>query len=1061
MLQTTRRGLGTCSLSLITVFFAVRGAEAARVAHEGFLSPSTVNSVLTGAGHTPVALTGAQVQSGALLTGDYDVFVIGRSSFTGSATYQSEVNKYIAAGGNIVTEFASAGIFFTSNSTDVRPVGIQSAPQLKLFNGVFHGGSFHQTATPIKVVDTASPVVAGLPNPFSEAGGFDFFYWVQTSDPNLHLVGNFVGNGSFSFPLGQNLPCLMTGCYGSSTFVFLMSDWADTLGTNGKARLFFKNAVAYAALGCNRPPNCNLAGPYSANCQGAVSTLVLNGTGSSDPDGNSLTFLWSSDCPGASFSDAHSPTPVLSVDTSAACNLSCNVNLTVNDGFVSSSCTTTVSIQDVTVPVIALSGAGYLVLECRPNAYQELGASASDACDPQVPVVVGGDQVNPLVPGTYLVTYDAHDRCGNAAATVTRTVEMKDTIPPSFTRLPNDLTVECEGPAGVPATNSEVVAFLNAPEVSDSCDPNVGITSDAPAFFPAGTTQVTWTARDFSGNAITASRAVEVVDRTPPVMVGPADVTLECPADVSVEANGTASAVDRCGGTAIAWSDSFEASCGDTGTVSRTWTATDGAGNVSTHVQTLKIVDTTPPVIVLNGPGYLLLEAMVDTYTEQGASATDRCDQQVEVTIGGDAVNTRVCATYQVTYAAQDRCGNQAAQAARVVEVNDSIPPTFSVLPSDLTVESQSPDGVSRTDPAVAAFLAMAQASDTCDGSVGVTNDAPEVFPLGDTWVTWTASDLSGNPVSASRLVHVVDTSAPVLVCPADVLAECPHDTSVETNGTATASDNFSEATVTYADTRVPGSEGAETVLRAWTATDAAGNVATCVQTIRVVDTTPPEVLASAEPLEHGRETVVHFSASDSCGTATVSAVVDTGCRRFPVEDGEVVKLLGSDFSCRSDAVGDRVAYLLVTAVDGCGNSRSASAEIHFHPEDGALDTQNLVAFVRGDPNGDERLDIADALEVMKLSLGESAPVPCLEAADANDDGKVALDDAVYLAIVLCAGGSLPAPFPVMGLDPTPDTLGCAQYPVFRVHGMQIPGVFSSLNDPRLRGLIRLSQSRK
>jgi hypothetical protein len=53
---------------------------------------------------------------------------------------------------------------------------------------------------------------------------------------------------------------------------------------------------------------------------------------------------------------------------------------------------------------------------------------------------------------------------------------------------------------------------------------------------------------------------------------------------------------------------------------------------------------------------------------------------------------------------------------------------------------------------------------------------------------------------------------------------------------------------------------------------------------------------------------------------------------------------------------------------------------------------------------------------------------------DANDDGKVQLGDAVFLLTVLLYGGSLPAPFPVMGLDPTPDSLGCHQYPALLAH---------------------------
>jgi len=46
-----------------------------------------------------------------------------------------------------------------------------------------------------------------------------------------------------------------------------------------------------------------------------------------------------------------------------------------------------------------------------------------------------------------------------------------------------------------------------------------------------------------------------------------------------------------------------------------------------------------------------------------------------------------------------------------------------------------------------------------------------------------------------------------------------------------------------------------------------------------------------------------------------------------------------------------------------------------------------------------------------------------------NDDGRIGIDDLVALASFLHAGGPPPpAPFPWIGLDPTPDTLpGCPE----------------------------------
>ncbi|KAF6242461.1 hypothetical protein C6988_08355, partial [Nitrosopumilus sp. b1] len=47
-----------------------------------------------------------------------------------------------------------------------------------------------------------------------------------------------------------------------------------------------------------------------------------------------------------------------------------------------------------------------------------------------------------------------------------------------------------------------------------------------------------------------------------------------------------------------------------------------------------------------------------------------------------------------------------------------------------------------------------------------ITNDAPSTFPVGDTIVTWTATDTSGNSVSAQQTVSVIDTVPPIVSTP-------------------------------------------------------------------------------------------------------------------------------------------------------------------------------------------------------------------------------------------------------------------------------------------------------
>jgi hypothetical protein len=81
--------------------------------------------------------------------------------------------------------------------------------------------------------------------------------------------------------------------------------------------------------------------------------------------------------------------------------------------------------------------------------------------------------------------------------------------------------------------------------------------------------------------------------------------------------------------------------------------------------------------------------------------------------------------------------------------------------------------------------------------------------------------------------------------------------------------------------------------------------------------------------------------------------------------------------------------------------------------------------FIRGDSNGDLRVDISDPIKVLLvLFAGDSAD--CDDALDGDDDGQLVITDAVYVLNHLFRGGpAMPAPYPEAGDDTTADQLGC------------------------------------
>jgi hypothetical protein len=104
--------------------------------------------------------------------------------------------------------------------------------------------------------------------------------------------------------------------------------------------------------------------------------------------------------------------------------------------------------------------------------------------------------------------------------------------------------------------------------------------------------------------------------------------------------------------------------------------------------------------------------------------------------------------------------------------------------------------------------------------------------------------------------------------------------------------------------------------------------------------------------------------------------------------------------------------------------------------------------FIRGDINADGFIQVDDV-----AMCGGGGPFLCDDAADVNDDGVLDMTDCDYLFQYLQMGPAPPAPFPGCGVDPTPDGLGCAEFPIcpgagggwFRVggHWVTVAGVNS------------------
>lgn len=179
----------------------------------------------------------------------------------------------------------------------------------------------------------------------------------------------------------------------------------------------------------------------------------------------------------------------------------------------------------------------------------------------------------------------------------------------------------------------------------------------------------------------------------------------------------------------------------------------------------------------------------------------------------------------------------------------DGVAPTI-LCPADAAVECSATGGTPSGDPQLAGFLAGASATDDCDLAPSLSNDAPALFPLGDTPVTFTAADANENAATCAAKVTVADTVAPTIVAPPDLEdVECTSPSGASPDlGTPTVSDVCDAAPVVGND--APPVFPLGTTVVNWTATDGSGNVGSDTQSVEVVDTTPPDFTLTLDPTE-------------------------------------------------------------------------------------------------------------------------------------------------------------------------------------------------------------------
>lgn len=227
-----------------------------------------------------------------------------------------------------------------------------------------------------------------------------------------------------------------------------------------------------------------------------------------------------------------------------------------------------------------------------------------------------------------------------------------------------------------------------AASASDLVDPNPGVvcTPGSGSTFAIGTTTVTCTARDASGNQASASFAVTVA--APPVLTLPGNLMLSAQRALT-RVEYVVSARDYAGQPLTPVCSPPSPSLFPLGTTTVTCTATDTLGGTSTGTFTITLVDRTPPALVV--PGNLSIPAT----SPRGATASYRVSARDALdpapVVGCAPVSGSVfpIGTTTVTCAASDASGNR---ATATFTVSVTTPRIASLSPSSLP--RRSPDTV-------------------------------------------------------------------------------------------------------------------------------------------------------------------------------------------------------------------------------------------------------------------------------------------------------------------------------------------------------------------------------
>ncbi|WP_159092214.1 HYR domain-containing protein, partial [Aquimarina sp. Aq107] len=456
--------------------------------------------------------------------------------------------------------------------------------------------------------------------------------------------------------------------------------------------------------------------------------------------------------------------------------------------------------------------------------------------------------------GTTTITYTAIDDNSNTTVESFNVIVVDNEIPEI--NCPSTITQNSDpGVCGAVIVYTPPIGTDNCP--SSNTSQIAGLASGAT--FPVGTTTNTFEITDASGNSISCSFDIIILDIENPTIVNlPSDINTNNDIDdCGAIVNWTEpSSTDNCpGSTIIQTGGNTNGTFFPIGDTTITYTITDASGNSVDNSFTVTINDNQIPLIQdcpsnISKPSNLGTCSTTVSWTEP--SVIDNCSNPEDIIwvrshLPGDTFSV---GTTTVTYTATDESGNQGLVCSFDITVEDLEAPVLSNCPTDITINSDSGAcfaTASWVEPTV---------TDNCTIDTAIvwssSHNSGDSFPTGTTTVTYVATDESGNNSSnCSFTITVTDNEAPNVICLSPTL-----DLDASGNVTITSTDvdggttdnctTSANLTYTFNQTVFNCSNlGPNAVLV--TVTDEAGNSSICNTTVTITDTNVPVLNASTE----------------------------------------------------------------------------------------------------------------------------------------------------------------------------------------------------------------------